>query len=424
MQGVKVLPRHATDAVCRRLDVFRIVVVSGARQVGKSTLARLVLERRPGSYLTLDDPFTLSQAVEDPDGLVAGRSGLTVIDEVQRAPDLLRAVKQEVDRDPTPGRFLLTGSADLLGLRSVSESLAGRAVYLDLLPLAWSEVVGAPRPATLDAAFAASDAEELAALLCPGVAGSAEQARARALAGGMPEAHALAPEDRRIWYESYRRTFLERDLRQLSEISNLPEFGRLTSLALLRTATLLNKSQLAADAKVSHTTADRYLGLLEVAYQIRLLQPYFPNVAKRLVKSPKLFAVDSGAAAWAANAWDWRAAVAAGRDGALIETFAVSDLISWDGLSGVSRYYFWRTAAGAEVDLVVERGERIVGIELKASRSFGHRDTSGLRALEGDTGSRFQLGLLAYLGEEVRVLGERLLAVPLSSLLGVCELGE
>jgi predicted AAA+ superfamily ATPase len=424
MQGVNVLPRHATDAVCRRLDAFRVVVVSGARQVGKSTLARLVLERRPGTYLTLDDPLTLSQAVEDPDGLVARGRGLTVIDEVQRAPDLLRAVKLEVDRNPAPGRFLLTGSANLLGLRSVSESLAGRAVYLDLLPLSWSEGVGAPRPSTLDAAFAASDAEELAVGLCPGIPDGAEQARARALAGGMPEAHALAPEDRRVWYESYRRTFLERDLRQLSEISNLPEFGRLTSLALLRTASLLNKSQLAADAKVSHTTADRYLALLEVAYQIRLLQPYFPNVAKRLVKSPKLFAVDGGAAAWAANAWDWRAAVAAGRDGALLETFAISDLISWDGLSGVSRYSFWRTAAGAEVDLVVERGERIVAIEIKASRSFGHRDTSGLRALQGDSGSRFQLGLLAYLGEEVRVLGDRLLAVPLSSLLGVCERGE
>ncbi len=419
MQGMSLLPRHATDVVHRRLDTFRVVVVSGARQVGKSTLARLVLQRRGGTYLTLDDPLTFSQAMEDPDGLVAQGGGLTVIDEVQRAPDLLRAVKLAVDRDPSPGRFLLTGSANLLGLRAVTESLAGRAVYLDLPPLSWSEMVGAPRPGTLDAAFSASSASDFAAALGPGLPDGGERARALALAGGMPEVHALEPEDRRAWYESYRRTFLERDLRQLSEISNVPEFGRLTSLALLRTGGLLNKSQLATDAKISHTTADRYLGLLEVAYQIRLLHPYFPNVGKRLVKSPKLFAVDCGAAAWAANAWDWRAAVAAGRDGALLETFAIADVIAWDGLAGASRYHFWRTSAGAEVDLVVERGDRIVAIEFKASRALGHRDTSGLRALQGDAGPRFQLGVLAYLGEEVRVLGERLVAAPLSSLLGV-----
>jgi len=420
---VNLLPRHATAVVCGRLDTFRAVVVSGARQVGKSTLAHLVLARRRGTYLTLDDPLTLAQAVEDPDGLVTRGGGLTVIDEVQRAPDVLRAVKVAVDRDPSPGRFLLTGSANLLELRSTTESLAGRAVYLELLPLTWSEIAGAPRPSTLEAAFAASSAEEFAAAVGPGPPEGGERARALALAGGMPEAHTLTPEDRRVWYDSYRRTFLERDLRQLSEIGSVPEFGRLTSLALLRTGGLLNKSQLAADAHISHTTADRYLGLLEVAYQIRRLTPYLPNVGKRLVKSPKLYAVDGGAAAWAANAWDWRAAVASGRDGALLETFAISDIIAWDGLSGTSRYHFWRTAAGAEVDLVVERGERIVGIEFKAARTLALRDYSGLRALREDAGPRFRLGVLAHLGEEVRVFGDKLVSVPLSSLLGAGSQG-
>jgi len=235
MIGMLFVNRHATDIVCRHLDTFRVVVVSGARQVGKSTLARLVLERRGGTYLTLDDPLTLSQAADDPDGLVAQGAGLTVIDEVQRAPDVLRAVKLAVDRDPSPGRFLLTGSANLLGLRSVTESLAGRAVYLDLPPLSWSEIVGATRPATLDAAFSAASAAQFAAAMSPGMPDGGERARALALAGGMPEVYALGPEERRAWYESYRRTFLERDLRQLSEITSVPEFARLTSLALLRT---------------------------------------------------------------------------------------------------------------------------------------------------------------------------------------------
>lgn len=418
MQAMKTLPRHATDVVLRRLAAFRVVVVTGARQVGKSTLARLVLERLGGTYLTLDDPLTLSEAARDPDGLLASTSGFTVIDEVQRVPDLLRAVKLVVDRDQTPGRFLLTGSANLLSMRTVTESLAGRAAYLELLPLSWSELVRAPRPTTVDAAFALSAAQFLAGLGRPPTNG-ARAARERALVGGMPATSGLDAEARSAWYDSYRITFLERDLRQLSSTGNMPDFARLTSLALLRTATVLNKHDLAADAGIAPSTAERYLGLLQVAYQIRLLPPFFSNVAKRLVKSPRIFAVDSGAAAWAANAYDWRDAVAAGKDGALLETFALSDIIAWDGLSGRSRYHFWRTAAGAEVDLVVERGESVVAVEVKSTAALKARDLSGLRALRGDLGDRFRVGILAYLGEEARQVDDTLVAVPLASLLGV-----
>ena len=412
------LPRHATETVLQRLGVFRVVVVTGARQVGKSTLARLVVEQLGGSYLTLDDPLTLSEAAGDADGLVASTTGLTVIDEVQRVPDVLRAVKLSVDRDPTPGRFLLTASANLLGMRAVTESLAGRAVYLDLLPLSWSESVGSPRPHTIDQAFSADSADEFAASLQAAGPGAGEEARRRALCGGMPEAFRLDVDSRRAWYDSYRRTFLERDLRQLSDISSVPEFGRVLSLALLRSGGLLNKSDVAADAQVSHSTVDRYLNLLQVAYQIRLLQPFFPNVAKRLVKAPKLYAIDSGAAAWAANAFDWRAAVASAKDGALMETFALSDVMAWDGLSGAARYSFWRTGAGAEVDLVIERGEAVVAIEVKSAVTLTRYDASGLRALRADLGDRFRLGIIAYLGQDVRMIDQTIVAVPLASLLG------
>lgn len=419
MQAMEILPRHATDVVLKRLAAFRVVVVTGARQVGKSTLARLVLDRVGGSYLTLDDPLALTEAARDPDGLVANTTGLTVIDEVQRIPDLLRAVKLAVDRDPAPGRFLLTGSANLLNLRSVTESLAGRAAYVDLLPLSWSEIVRARRPSTIDRAFEAGTAEEFAAQLPEPPDDAAEGARRRTLAGGMPEAFALDTEDRRAWYDSYRRTFLERDLRQLSEITNVPDFARTMSLALLRTSGLLNKSNLAADAHLSHTTVQRYLNLLEVSYQIRLLRPYFANVAKRMVKSPKLYAIDSGAAAWTAGAFDWSAATASGKDGAFLETFAISDILAWDGLSAGSRYHFWRTSAGAEVDLVVERGEQVIGVEFKTAASATSRDFSGLRALRDDLGRRFKLGIVAYLGSEPRVVDDSLAAVPLAALLGV-----
>jgi len=415
---MELIPRHASLAVSRLLDVFRIVVVTGARQVGKSTLARLVGESRSATYLTLDDPLTLSEATGDPDGFVSTSRGMTVIDEVQRLPDLLRAVKLAVDRDPSPGRFLLTGSANLLGMRAVTESLAGRAAYLELLPLSWSEINRMPVPRSLDAAFSAASAEEFAASLLLVQQDVAEEVRHRVLSGGMPEAHRLDADSRRIWYESYRKTFLEGDLRQLSDISSIPEFGRVLSLALLRTGGLLNKSDIAADAQVSHSTVDRYLGLLQVAYQVRLLSPFFANLAKRLVKSPKLYAVDVGAAAWAANAYDWRAVVAAAKEGPLLETFVLSDVIAWDGLAGASRYHFWRTGAGAEVDLLVERGEKVVAVEVKGTAKLTGRDLSGLRALRQDLGDRLQLGILAYLGTEARVVDRHLVAVPLASFLG------
>jgi uncharacterized protein len=276
-----------------------------------------------------------------------------------------------------------------------------------------------PRPAVLDRAFTAGDvAGFLSGVTSPVKAHAAEEARQHALAGGMPEACRLPAEARRVWYESYRRTFLERDLRQLSLITAVPEFARVTSLALLRTGGLLNRSSFAADAHVSHPTVDRYLDLLQVAYQIRTLPPFFSDLAKRHVKTSKLYAVDCGAAAWAANAWDWQAAVAGGRDGSLLETFAVNDILAWDGLGGLSRYSFWRTAGGAAVDLVIERGPDVVAIEVKGSATVTRWAASGLRALRNDLGERLRLGILAYLGEDARVIDDAIVALPLASLLG------
>ena len=235
----------------------------------------------------------------------------------------------------------------------------------------------------------------------------------------MPAALGLDAPGRQEYYSAYRTTFLERDLRQLSEISAVPEFSRLMSLALLRSGGLLNKSDLAVDADLPFSTVDRHLNLLQVAYQLRLLHPYFVNVGKRLIKSPRLYAVDSGAVSWAAGVSDWDAVSRQGRDGALLETFALSDIMSWDSLSAGSRYHFWRTSAGAEVDLVIERGESVVGIEIKSAASVRGRAWTGLRTLRTDLGDRFKLGILAYLGEETTAIDRSLVAVPLASLLGV-----
>lgn len=426
---MKLLRRHAAAQVKRLLEVFPVVALTGARQTGKSTLAQVLIQDLGGTYLTLDDPAVLARALEDPQGFVARRDGPLVIDEVQRAPDLLPAIKLAVDRDrwaalggdAEPGaRYILTGSANVLRMRSTTESLAGRAAWLELGPLTWSEVTEAECPTTIENAFGADTAAGFVKVLRAPPTGFADDARRRCVRGGMPATLELDPDELKHWYEGYRTAFLERDLRQLGQIENLPEFGRLMTIALARTGGVLNRRDLASDAGLAYQTLRRYLNILEVAYQVHELPPYFVNVGKRLRKSPKLYALDSGLAAFAGNVRDWNDAVSLGREGVLFETWAVNELRTLDGLCGPqAQAFYWRTSAGTEVDLVLERGSAVVGIEIKASATITRRDLTGLRALREDLGSRFRLGIVAYLGETAEPLDRTLCAVPVASLLGV-----
>jgi len=414
------LRRHAGSKIATLLGAFPLVAVTGARQVGKSTLARQILEGIEGTYVTLDDPVALSRAAEDPIGFVRHGTGLLVVDEIQLAPGLLPVIKAEIDRDRRPGRFLVTGSANLLKMRSVTESLAGRSAWFELPPLLWSEISEKPPPAPIDAAFDASGADSFVGRLGAPAAGHASAARERALLGGMPEPLGLDSEMRRAWYDAYRQTFVERDLRQLSRIENLPDFNRLSTLALLRTSGVLNLSGLGADAGLNHATARRYLNVLEVAYQLFELSPFFVNVGKRLVKRPKLYANDVGMVAHVSNVDSWETAESSAKAGPLFETWMVNELRALDEFSSRrSSIHFWRTSAGAEVDLVFERGSEIVAVEVKSSATVHWRETSGLRALRDDFGDRFRLGIVAHLGDDSVVLDENLCMVPVASLLGV-----
>ncbi len=416
----RLLRRHACRQVELLLRSFPLVAVTGARQVGKSTLARQILEELDGTYVTLDDPAGLSRAAEDPAGFVRHADGLLVVDEIQLTPELLPVIKAEIDRDRRPGRFLITGSANLLRMRQVTESLAGRSAWVELAPLLWSEIAEMPPSALIDEAFAASDADSFLREVGAPVDRHAQTARKRAILGGMPEPLRLDGRARRAWYDAYRQTFVERDLRQLSRIENLPDFSRLTALALLRTSGLLNLSDLAADAGLNHATARRYLNILEVAYQVFELSPFFANVGKRLVKRPKLYANDVGMAAHVANFDSWEAAETAGRAGALFETWVVNELRALDKFSERrASVYYWRTSAGAEVDLVFERGADVVAVEVKASATVRWQETRGIRALREDLGERFKLGIIAHLGDEPQLLDRSLCMVPVASLLGV-----
>lgn len=416
----QMIRRHAIDRVLRLFETFPVVAITGPRQVGKSTLAGEIVDRLGGLYRTMDDADTLSQALDDPQGFVTQTSRLLVIDEIQQVPEMMRAIKWTVDRDRRPGRFLITGSANLLRMRTITESLAGRSAWLELPPLTWSEMAGNPLLPVTDLAFDAGDSEEFIGRLPAGPASLADEARERAVRGGMPGTLHLKSPTRHEWYENYRQTFIERDLRQLSQIENLPEFVRLMRLVMVRSSGLLNRNTLASDSQLAYATLRRYLGILEVACQVYELPPFFVNVGKRLVKSPKLYAADSGMAAYASGISTWKDAVAQGRDGALLETWLVNELRALDALGSFrSTVQFWRTGAGAEVDLVLERGEAVVAIEFKAGATIGRREMSSMTSLREDLGPRFKLGIIAYLGEDLRTLTANTCLVPIPSLLGV-----
>jgi hypothetical protein len=417
------LPRHLAAVVDRLLKSFRVVVITGPRQVGKSTLARSILRGRPGTYLTLDQPDIRERALADPLGLVtANTEGTTVIDEVQLAPELLRSVKLAVDRDERAGAFLLTGSANLLRMRDVSETLAGRAAYLELAPLTLSERTCTPAPTTIEEAFCSSTAEVFLESL-PSAGTSTDLLRdqlcAAVVQGGMPGVLGMGLEARRSWYAAYLSTFVERDLWQLGRVDDLLAFRRLYSLALLRTAGLLNRADLASDSALDQRTVNRYLDLLDLGYQTRSLSPFSANLGKRLVKMPKVYARDSGMAAHVMRIDSWAAAESAGLSGQLFETWMLGELSAIESLSAsASAMHFWRTAAGSEVDLVLERGASLVGVELKSSSTVRWNDTRGLRALRDGLGDRFRLGVIAYLGDEARMLDDRICAVPAWALVG------
>ncbi len=417
------LPRHLAPRLERALRTSPVVLLTGARQVGKSTLARdLASGRWSASYVTLDDRTALDAALTDPDGFLEAQPVPLVIDEVQRAPDLLRAVKKRVDLDRRPGRYLLTGSANVLTLKSVSESLAGRVSVFQLDPFSWRELAHAsPGPALGVLWRARTASEAVRGLGSVGRAHRWREVQDLILRGGYPiPARLRSAAARRDWYDGYRTTYLERDIRDLSTIAHLPEFGRLLSILALRTGQLVNFADLSRDTGLQAMTLRRYFGLLETTYQISLLQPYFVNAAKRLVKTPKIHATDTGLSCYLAGADTWESIERQGRSGALLETWVHSELrraLACE--SDRTGLYFWRSHDGYEVDFVLEGPDaRLLGIEVKRSSTIDPRDRLGLAKLRELVGERMGLGVIAYGGDQIVGLDGTTLAVPFGRLFG------
>lgn len=403
MNRSNLVPRALHPSLLNATKVMPVVVVTGARQTGKSTLVRDLTDV-DRLYLTLDDLDVLDQAQGAPDELVSRARRMT-LDEVQRAPDLLLAIKRAVDRRREKGRYLLTGSANLLLMRTVSETLAGRASYMTLWPMTRREQLGLGRAGIWDELLAAGDEEWREIVASQKI--SEEPWTDLARRGGYPTP-ALDSDSRAArstWFAGYTKTYLERDLQDISSVTALPELRRLMRAACLRIGQLINQTELGRDVALAQPTVHRYLNLLEVSYQIVRVPAYSVNRTRRLIKTPKIYWCDPGLALHLAGLDE--------PTGAHLENLVLMDLLVWrEGRVPSAEVLYWRTASGEEVDLVVETGGKLIPIEVKATTRPRTSDTRGLRAFRDEYGPRCRTALLLHTGERTEWLAPGILAAP------------
>jgi len=388
-------------------------MINGARQVGKSTLAQSIIKNRhPARYVTLDDAAVLSAVQQSPSGFLSGFDGALVLDEVQREPGLFLAIKAIVDKKRTPGRFLLTGSANVLLLPRIAESLAGRMEILTLWSFSQSELEEIQESA-VDLLFAPS--------LAPRQPKVETKTRLieRMLAGGYPEVRQRGATERRTeWFRSYITTILQREVRDIANINGLTTLPRLLSLLAARATGLVNFSEIATASKLPQTSLKRYLSLLETTFLIHELPAWSVNMSKRLIKTPKLILTDTGIMGHLVGANDERLQESGVMFGQFLENFVVMELIKQITWSRTKPSIFYlRTATGLEVDVILESANgSVVGIEIKSSSSVSADDFKGLRFLANELGKRFIRGVLFYTGSEFIPFEKKLMALPVTML--------
>jgi hypothetical protein len=401
-------PRWLGPKVQAAVAAHPVVVLTGARQVGKSTLLQRLFPN--WRYLTLDDFDVQAQAARDPQALWAGADRV-VLDEVQKAPALLEALKRTVDRRRDASRFVLSGSANLLLMQKISESLAGRAVYFTLSPMTVGEIESQPSPDWLSRWLKGELPDE----------GSlpSEDPTELIVRGLMPPLLALPSlEACTRWWEGYVATYVERDLRQLARIDALADFRRVMVALALRSGQLLNQSEVARDTAVPQPTVHRYLNLLEASHLLERLPAYAVSRTRRLIKAPKVYWADPALAAHLAGYFDEEGVRAARELGGFFETLVLHHLrVLAQLLTPRARLFYWRTVSGQEVDFVVEQGRRLLAVEVKLTRRPRYGDAEGLRLFLREY-PEASCGLLVHAGGEVRRLDERIAAVPWTWLAG------
>ena len=407
----ELLPRRLAPVVQTALADTPVVCLIGPRQSGKTTLARQLAPDR--AFVSLDDPRYHRTASTDPAGFVAGLPDEATLDEVQRVPELLPALKLAVDGNRRPGRFLLTGSANLLLLPRVTESLAGRMEIARLHPLTEAEKMRSP-----GRFVSALLAGTLRPAMEPSPHHSGPTLPERLVAGGYPEPLTRPPARARQWHRQYLRTIVERDLGSVARVRDADEVARLLELLALRSAQLLNVSGWANELGLHRETVEHYLAVLERLFLVRRLRPWHRNTAKRLVKSPKVHLLDTGLAATLADltAGDWLHA--RHRMGFLLESFVVQQLMAQAAWTDPDlRFWHYRDKDRVEVDVVMTRGRAVWGIEVKSGMSPGPGDGKGLARLAALCGKDFRQGILFHAGEALLPMADRrMLAAPLRAL--------
>lgn len=405
--------RHLITGAREALSDTPVVLIHGPRQAGKSTLARsMISEDFPAEYVTFDDLLVLGAARASPKDFLARYKGPVVIDEVHRAPELFLALKAEVDRRRVPGRYLLTGSANVRFVPEISQALVGRVEILTLWPLSQGEIEGR-RETFLDSVFAGE---------VPRAAGEAldrGEILSRAWVGGFPEAvRRRSAARRRAWFASYITTVLQREVRDMAEVEGLPQLPRLLALIATRVGGIQNVSDLSRASGLPQTTLKRYLALLQAAFLIQTMPAWSGNLGKRLLKSPKLFVSDTGLLAHLLGLEIEGIDFPGAPVGRILESFVVAELRKQLGWSEVRpAIHHFRSARQEEIDILLEgRGGRVVGIEVKASSAVSSRDFRHLGTLRDELGERFVGGFVLHTGRDAVSFGDRIHAVPVSSL--------
>ena len=387
------------------LAVFPVVLLCGARQVGKSTLVLSLCEH----YITLDDITQLDGARADPKRFIQDLPRPIVIDEIQKAPELLPAIKEEVDRKRKNGDFLLTGSANLLGYKKVTESLAGRMGVMELLPLSCREMANRADANLADDLFSAewpnNKTPQSSNLLLDSL-----------LQGGYPELQRIHTQrGRNLWFSSYVSTYIERDVRDIGELRHIDRFIHLLNILAPRSATLLNKAELSRTAGIEQKTLTNYLSLLEMVFQIKRIKPYSANLGKRFVKSPKLFFTDSGVLCHLLGLNSKETLRNSSHYGAILETFVFTELLKAVQYSeSPTRLWHYRTSDQHEIDLLIERDGKVIPVEIKAAKTVRKKDFKHIEDLQSRN-STVKNGVIFYQGEQLVPFGKNY-AMPIPML--------
>jgi len=407
--------RFAESILREALTDTPVVLIHGSRQCGKTTLARIVGDELGYHYLSFDDNNQLQAAQIDPIGFIESLPDKTILDEVQRTPEIFTAIKARIDKNNQSGQFILTGSANVLLLPKLADSLAGRIEIIPLRPLAQAEIYGQEPKllkllfnSKLDASIMRGEyprlGETIADIIC---------------SGGYPRAITRAnPKRRSIWYRDYISTIVQRDIQEIARIRNLDTLPRLLELAATQTARLFNAADLSSPFAISRPTIREYLTLLENIFLIELLQPWHSNRLSRLIKTPKLHLSDTGLACAlmglnSRSLWQDKTVL-----GQLLETFIFQELHKYaDWHDEELKFFHFRNKDKVEVDIIIEQGRQLVGIEVKASATVTGSDFKGLNKLKEACGDKFCAGVVFFDGESILPFGERLFAIPISFLI-------